>query len=353
MAKLSDLDSNFRVETNLGREGIRFLNVRTSPFSVHGVIYEGERFRRMPEAVAKAVSPGVLGLHTCTAGGRVRFRTDSPYVAISAKMSGIGRASHFSLTGTAGFDLYVKADGGQRYVRTFSPPADMTAGYEAIHDFGKREMRELTVNMPQYSGVTELFIGLDADAALEAPTPYKNADPVVFYGSSITQGGCASRPGRSYSAVLSAKYGFDYVNLGFSGNAKAEDAMIEYLAGLPMSFFVYDYDYNAPSTPHYDATHEKLFRAVRASHPGIPILMMSRPCDRLYPEAADRVAIMRRTYENAVAAGDSNVYMLTGPELFALCGNEGTVDGCHPSDFGFASMAAAVGELIERYELLE
>ena len=128
--------------------------------------------------------------------------------------------------------------------------------------------------------------------------------------------------------------------------------MIEYLASLPMSFFVYDYDYNAPSTPHYEQTHEKLFLAVRATHPDIPILMMSRPCDRLYQEAADRVAIMKRTYEHAVASGDTNVYMLTGPELFAICGNEGTVDGCHPTDFGFYSMAEAVGRLIEERGLL-
>jgi hypothetical protein len=95
-----------------------------------------------------------------------------------------------------------------------------------------------------------------------------------------------------------------------------------------------------------------MFHAVRETHPDIPIIMMPRPAVRLSAEEVQRAAVVRSTYDNAVNSGDKNVYFIDGPTLFELCGNDGTVDGCHPTDFGFASMAKAVGDLIERYSLI-
>ena len=90
-----------------------------------------------------------------------------------------------------------------------------------------------------------------------------------------------------------------------------------------------------------------MFKAIREKHPNIPIVMMSRPRYSLTPEEEERLQIIQTTFQNALDAGDENVYLLTGKELCALCGDEGTVDGCHPTDLGFFSMATALGGLME------
>lgn len=343
MAKrIEELDRNFQVEAVIQKDGLSFYNAENEPFSIHGVFREGDRFRRIPEAVAKATSEGVGFLHTNTAGGRVRFRTNSTRVAIMAKMPAIGRMPHFALSGSAGFDLYVD----NVYAKTFIPPYDMVDGYENCQPVGDRAWREITVNLPLYSDVSLLHIGLDEDAAVAPPTPYVNEVPVVYYGSSITQGGCASRPGCAYQAVVSRALHCDYINLGFSGNARAEEPMIAYIKNLPMGVFVYDYDHNAPSPEYLQATHEKMFRAIRETQPELPVVMLSAPIFAPDEWWAQRRAIVKETYRNALAAGDKNVYYIDGTSLMALCGNEGTVDDCHPTDLGFASMAAAVTEVL-------
>ena len=111
MKKLDEIDQNFKIETKINKPDIKFYSVLENPFKIYGLIYENNKFRRMPEKIAKTVSEGVTYLHTNTAGGRVRFKTDSSYIAIFAKMSNIGKMDHFALTGSSGFDMYIKKDG--------------------------------------------------------------------------------------------------------------------------------------------------------------------------------------------------------------------------------------------------
>ena len=108
------------------------------------------------------------------------------------------------------------------------------------------------------------------------------------YGSLITQGGCASRHGMSYQSIVSRKFNCDYINLGFSGNAKAEDEITDYIKNLEMFVFVLDYDHNAPTVEYLKNTHEKMFKAVRDAHPDIPVIMMSRPKHFLTEEEKER-----------------------------------------------------------------
>lgn len=343
MTDISKIDKNFEIKTDIEKDDIKFYNVEETPFRVYGVFKEKGKYRRMPENIAKRVSAGVYQLHTNTAGGRVRFATDSPYVAIHAEMESMGKRPPFAFTGSAGFDLYVD----DNYVKTFVPPFDMEVGYDSIVQFETNELREITINFPLYSDVKELYIGLKENSSIKEAMPYKNTKPVVYYGSSITQGGCASRPGMSYESIISRKFNYDFINLGFSGKAKAEDEMIDYIKNLEMSLFVYDYDHNAPTPEHLLKTHEKMFKAIRNEHPHIPVIIMSRPKFNLTEEEIMRLSIIETTYKNAVASGDKNVYLLDGKSLTELCGNEGTVDGCHPTDFGFASMARTVSDVIK------
>jgi len=352
MSRIEDVDKNLKVETKIEKEGLKFYNALSEPFKIYGVFMEDGMFRRMPEKVAESVSKGVWMLHSHTAGGRVRFRTNSPYVAINVKMGSIGKMAHFAVAGSAGFDVYRNDGEGEDYVRTLMPTFSMEDGYESLISFEDEVMRDVTINFPLYSEVKELYIGLDENARIEAPTPYIDKKPVVYYGSSITQGGCASRPGNCYQGYICRTFNCDYINLGFSGSAKAEDEMIEYIKGLDMSIFVYDYDHNAPDVEHLKNTHEKMFKAIREAHPDLPIIMMSAPIWKTTNFMKGRKEIIEQTYRNALAAGDKNVYFIDGKALMSLCENNGTVDNCHPTDLGFYSMGRVLSFMIEKYGLM-
>ena len=337
--RISKIDKNFTVRS-ADETGMVFFDVTQAPFSVHGLLRDEAGYFRMPQAVADAVSEGVAGLNLHTAGGRVRFATDARHVALRAQMRAVSLMPHFAFTGSAGFDLY--AD--NVYRGTFVPPMDVHTGYSSEIWFeGEQTLREITVHFPLYSGVVKLELGLPAGSELGPAAPYGTALPVAYYGSSITQGGCASRPGNAYQNVLSRRLDCDHINLGFSGNAKGEPAMADYIAGLPMSAFVLDYDHNAPTTDHLVATHAPFYKKIREAQPALPILMLSRPQPNPTKDELARRDVVRQTWQTARATGDEHVFFLDGTELLTRFGGDGgTVDNCHPNDLGFACMAAAL-----------
>lgn len=355
MNNIDEIDKRMAPVTNIEREGIRMYNIDEAPFRIYGIYRDGEKYRRLPEAVAANTNPGVLGLHANTAGGRVRFVTDSPYVILKAHINP-GKMPHFALTGSCGFDMYAEdaeiadpadAHVGQkrkevRYAGTYMPPFTVEDIYEGVIDFEERKKRIITLNFPLYSNVLSVLLGLQEGSVLEAAPDYDLEKPIVYYGSSITQGGCASKPGSSYQSILSNRFNCNYINLGFSGSARAEDAIIEYINGLDMSVFVLDYDHNAPTVDHLRATHNKMFKAIRAAHPDLPILILPRPKYFLKKEEEERHEIVYNTYLEAKAAGDENVYFLSGKQLMEVVGDNGTVDNTHPTDSGFFSMAKAI-----------
>lgn len=342
--RIEEIDKNFKTENSCGRDDVVFINCLEKPFKVCGVFME-DGFVRMPQKVADATNEGVAMLNKHTAGGRVRFKTDSPFVAVKVKMREVGKMPHFPLTGSVGFDLYTD----ERYINTFIPPFDVKDQYEAIVNVGgKGTEKQITLNMPLYSGITELQIGLQAGSTLSEPDDYKHTVPVVYYGSSITQGGCAARPGNSYEAMISRFLDCDYVNLGFSGSAKAEESITEYISDLEMSVFVYDYDHNAPTWEHLENTHEKMFRRIREKQPDLPIVFVTRPVSYEDEDSLTRKAIIRKTYDNAVAGGDEKVYFVDGGKFFLLFDRDScTVDNCHPTDLGFACMAKVIGDVLD------
>jgi hypothetical protein len=259
------------------------------------------------------------------------------------------------LTGQAGFDLYIGEGKNSKYYRSFVPNGEVLAGkgYESIIDlnpemFAEGEKRTFTINFPLYHGVNELYIGLKEGCVLEKAPDYAVKLPFVFYGSSITQGGCASRPGSCYQAWLSRWFDADHINLGFSGSAKGEDEMADYVAGLEMSAFIYDYDYNSPTYETLVSTHEKMLRKIRATHPDIPIICASRPRVGLCEDEIERRDLIKANVEKLITDGDENISFVPGSELMRLCGDEGTVDGCHPTDLGFFSMALRFAEELEK-----
>lgn len=354
--RIEEIDKNFAA-TPFARKDVRFYDVRQTPFRIYGLYNPVEEpiFRRMPQTVAEAVSPGVSRLSMHTAGGRVRFKTNSSFIAIHADMPPVGIMNHMPRTGQASFAIYINKNGHSTYYRTFVPDSNKLMEGKGIKDIvefvdiPKGEMHDVTMYFPLYAGVNNLYIGLQEEALLLPGDTYNREKPVVFYGSSITQGGCASHSGNSYQGFLSRRFDFDFINLGFSGGGKAEDDMIDYVAGLDMSMFVYDYDYNAPDLEHLKKTHDKMFRAIRAKHPDIPVIFMSAPdFDRNRGARQPRRALIFENYARASAEGDKNVYYVDGERLFGGdCRDGCTVDGSHPNDLGFYRMADAVGATME------
>lgn len=337
MSAIENVDKNLCVKINIDKTDIKFYNIDDKPFNLYGIFKDKDIYRRIPLDVAKCTSKSVEVLHTNTAGGRLRFKTDSSYIAINAKMSGISKFPHCAISGTAGFDLY--ADG--HYAATFTPPFDIIDGYESIYEFDTRKTREITINFPTYSNVNSLYIGLENTAHLTSSADYINDKPIVYYGSSITQGGCASRPGNTYQNIISNELNVDYLNLGFSGSALAEETIYKYIATLPMSAFVFDYDHNAPTVEHLKNTHQKMFNHIRSLQPKLPIIIMSGPSMWLSSDEIEkRKSIIFNTYKEANQSGDRNVYFIDGQHIFnSVNSNIMTVDRIHPNDFGFWCMA--------------
>ena len=356
--RIEDIDRNFIVETDITEPDLVWFNIKEAPFVIYGVSFEESegRYTRMPRAAAEQVSPGVVSARKLTSGGRVRFKTDSSYIAIKAVQKNVAPTSHMTWLGHSGFDLYHKKRGKDVYYFSFMPPIGMTQGYSS----GKKtdgKYTDYTINFPGFDGVSELYVALKKGARLSAPTPYKTECPVVFYGSSITHGGCASRPGNTYPAMISRELDINFINLGFSGKAKGEPGMADYIASLDMSAFVLDYDHNTSSEQHLIDTHEPFFKKVRAAHPDMPIVIVSAPNTKLqssmiyagHGSFCNRRDIIRKTYENAVAAGDKNVYFVDGFTLFSGKHSDAcTVDGIHPNDLGFYRMSQVIGKVLKK-----
>lgn len=349
---IGDVDKNLKVESSLSIDDLCLYDVRTEPFDIYGLYdpKEEQVFKRIPDDVAESTSNGVAILAKNTAGGRVRFTSDSSYIAIKAVMPTVTHFSHMTLAGTSGFDLYVDQGGKGIYKGTFMPPYDMSNGYESIIRFPDRETRSVTIHFPLYNDVSDLYVGLQADAAVDHGAKYAYTKPILYYGSSITQGGCASRPGNCYQNIISAKLDCDHINLGFSGSAMAEDEITEYMAALDFSIFVCDYDHNAPSIEYLNATHEKMFLKIRRTHPVTPVIFISKPdFENGIEQNIMRRDVIYRTYMNARSRGDQNVYFIDGERLFMTNDRDAcTVDSCHPNDAGFVRMAEVISGVIDR-----
>lgn len=350
MKRIEEIDTNFAVNSNVNTDNAVFYDCTKPPFSLYGAIApdgDCDCFVRFDTEAAEKTSEGVSILNQKTAGARVRFKTNSPYIFVYAKMHLISNMPHCAFTGSSGFDLYEHKNGEESFLKSVIIPVEDTVTTEIKFDDAR--VRDLTLNFPLYSGVRSVFIGIDKDSQIFECEPYTYEKPIVYYGSSITQGGCASRPGNSYQAMISRRFDCNYLNLGFSGCAKAEDAIAEYISELDMSIFVYDYDHNAESPEYLEKTHEKMFNTIREKNPELPIVIVSAPVPKTTPKWDGRFEIIKKTYDNAKNKGDKNVYLIDGRTIMhPNIGYSGTVDGTHPNDLGFYCMAEKIGDVIEK-----
>ena len=343
---ISKIDSNFLAGSIINKEDIVWINILQSPISIHGLaVKEHGKFWRLPEELIDHVNTGVTILGKHTAGGRIRFCTDSPYIAYRAKPLFSGYMPHMPLTGSVGTDIFVNG----KSCMTFRPESDKDEWYEGILEIGTdvedmQGMKNIELNMGLYNGITEGWIGLKAGSVLEKAKPYTIEKPIVYYGNSVTQGGCASKPGNSFPGFLGRWLDADYLNFGFSGAGYGEESIAEYIAGLNMSLLFMDYDHNAPTIEYLRRTHYRFYRIVRENNPELPIIMASMPNLDLQPTyRSERRAVIRESYERAIAEGDRLVRFIDGIKMFGEEERDAcTMDGAHPNDLGFYLMAKSI-----------
>ena len=342
--KVNELNKGIIIPNNFNRDDIVWINVKDAPFAISGIYYDDEfkQYVRMPHSVSSTVSDGVKYLSKESSGGRVRFKTTSKFLGFHAKLSGGSFAS---------FDMFCKIPGSQYFDKyTFCNTfAALSSVKDSITEGFMTDgcLEDFCINFPS-KNVYDVFIALDKDSEIFEPTPYRVQKPIVFYGSSITQGAGASKPGNTYEAIISKHLDAEYINLGFGGNAMGEQEMAKYIAKLDMSAFVLDYDHNSPDAQHLWNTHLDFYRTVRNAHPELPIIILTAPNTMpWYDWYQSRRDAIYNTYKTAIDEGDKNVYFIDGSTLFGdvdrdLC----TVDTCHPTDLGYWRMALKIEETL-------
>ena len=342
---ITKIDPNFKSASACFENMVTY-NALSHPFEIKGVSFDGEKFVRMPTAVAKTVSNGVFRLHSNTSGGRIRFLSDSQKITLTAILPDITVFKHMPQSGVSSFDIYV-GDDYRGFSCDYVLRDDGLYEGSATLDLKTRDMHDIIINFPLYNNVSAVFVSLEKDSKLEKPKPEKFEKPIVYYGSSITQGGCASHAGNAYQNIISRRLSTNFINLGFSGSCLAESNMIDYLSTLDMSIFVYDYDHNAGSYELLQNTHEKGFKRFREKRPDVPVILITSA--DISTDREKRINIIRTTYENAIRSGDKNVYFINGDDIYKPVGKQYcTVDKCHPNDLGFYCMANIIGKTIER-----
>ena len=341
--EMKSADKNFDYTYGEKRIGMREYRIPCEPFDLYGIKYceESGCFLRMPRKIAQNISEGVTNFSAYTAGGRLRFSTNSVYFGIKVRYDGLNFMSTMPLCSACGFVLLEETERRPLFLHVLTPERTEECGFERTVRLPGGKMRHYILYFPLYNGVRDLRIFLDTDAAVAHGKKYRDLPPVVYYGSSITEGACATRPDNAYEAFICNWNKIDFVNLGFGGQARGEKAMAEYLASSDCSLFVCDYDYNAPDASYLERTHYKFYEVYRRKKPNVPILFLTKPdTDTNFFDAEERRNVVYESYCRALRTGDKNVYFADGSTLFGRKDrSQCTVDGCHPNDVGYYKMA--------------
>jgi lysophospholipase L1-like esterase len=304
-------------------------------------------FDRLPARAKSIVRNPVWELSRDSSGLSVRFVTDAAKIAARWTLNTEDLAmNHMPATGVSGLDLYAKRGEQWHYVGTGRATAYPTNEVQLVSGL-EGKPTEYRVYFPLYNGVTRVEIGVPAGASFEWEAPADNKQAIIVYGTSITQGGCASRPGMSYTSILSRRLDAPVVNLGFSGNGKSEPELAHLLAELDPAAYVLD-----PLPNMFPEDVEKrlpeFIEILRAARPTTPILLVESP---LYPTigfvtaTANRVGDsnrrLQRVYAQQQAKGDQHIFLVPACDLTVGHG-EATVDGVHPTDLGFVRLADSI-----------
>jgi hypothetical protein len=340
--------------TSVPGDPLRWYDARDLDVEGRGFTDVAEYYDRLPAKAEGVVRGAVWGLSRNSSGMCVRFVADSPSIAVRWSLRSPNLSMpHMAATGVSGVDLYGRTDDGAwRWIAVGKPTGpETTATLASTLPPGRREYR---VYLPLYNGVKSVAIGLPESAAIaKTDHPSAKLKPVVFYGTSIMQGACASRTGMSQSSIVGRRLDRPIINLGFSGNGKMEIEVARLLAELDPAAYVLDALPNCDATEVKERT-EPLVIEIRKAHPNTPIVLVE---DRTYADAhwnasrKERNVSSRReyraAYERLLKDGVTDLTYVEGDQLLNADG-EDTVDGSHPTDLGFARYADVLTPVLKK-----
>lgn len=298
------------------------------------------RYERLPDSLENITRKPVWELGKCSSGLAIRFRSNSSTIAAKWSVLYDRTMNHMTQTGTKGLDLYALVDGQWRFVNSGRPQgknntATIISNMETVD-------REYMLYLSLYDGVTSLQIGIDSLATIsqpEVPLPARN-NPIVCYGTSIQQGGCATRPGMAHTNILSRWLNREFINLGFSGNARLDLEIAEVLAEVDASLFILDFMPNA-SVEEIKEKADKFYSIIRSKRPSTPILFVEDPIfthtlfdQKIAKQVEDKNKALNVFYNSLKERGEKNIYLLPSNDILGDDG-EATIDGIHFTDVGF------------------
>ena len=322
---------------------------KDEPIRIYGLpeFEKTKRLTRLPDELIEKL-PVLEHLGRRCPGARMEFRTDAAELTVKLEFKTLAVDVGMSLYHCQSAFVQVGEHTEAKFIGLVNPPDYSTKTVEKTFKLSG-EMQSVTVWIPRNEQMECVSISVPDEATVTAPNGYKYAKPIVYYGSSITEGGCCCNIFNAYNAIISRHLDVDYFNLGFSGRAKGEPEMAHYIKTLDMSIFVYDYDHNAPNVEHLKSTHEPFFEIIRAAKPDLPIIMMTRPKAFYTDDDKKRREVVKATYERALKNGDKNVYFIDGESFYGendreLC----SLDVVHPNDLGFYRMAEKIEPVIAK-----
>lgn len=323
-------------QVRLGEAGLELCGV---PWYEHN----GGKLWRFPKELESQISADLWGCSLQTSGARIRFASDTTSLGIAGSYAPYDphmAMNNMCRIGQAGVDVYAN---GRFWMTVF--PEEEPEIEKRFFGGAARQVREFTVYLPLYHHFTFQHLSFDDEATLAPPAPFAVPKPVVFYGTSITQGGCASRPGLSYQAMLCRELNLDFANLGFSGLGKGEVEVAKAIAQIDAACYVLDYGQNNPTVEDFASVYPPFLAEIRAARPDTPIVLTTpipytgELWDQEFRAFQERRReVVRAAYQAQVAAGDKHVWLVEGHDLLAP-GGDGQVDGGHPNDLGFVSLA--------------
>lgn len=338
--------------------GLVWHSPKTSPFQVAGLAWFADEglYRRMPSKPARPLPASVDSLANCTAGAQVRFRSNSKRVFVRVQLRAPHSMDHMPATGQCGFDCYVGPVGAMRYGGTARFKFQNDAYESSVFSAAESKMRQFTLNFPLYQGVNALEIGLDEGAKVLAAQPWESKGRVIVYGTSITQGGCAARPGMAFTNILSRRINREFINLGFSGSGRGEPEVAETIASISHpGLFVLDYEANCVSSEKLRETMPVFIGILRSAHPQTPILVISkiRYARELHDDAQLAARLERLKFQKSLVQklrrlGDRKIFFQDGSNFLGKDFDECAVDGAHPTDLGFLRIADGMEPAIRK-----
>ena len=309
-------------------------------------------YDRLPAKAKDVVRAPVWRLGTNSAGLSVHFKTNSRKIWAKWTVRYDNSMWHMTECGIKGVDLYMDDSGIWRYAGSGSPGSGKANEREILKGLDG-EMHHFHMNLPLYDGIDTLWIGVEEGSVLESSS-ILNGKPIVIYGTSIQQGGCASRPGMAASNIISRQLNREVINLGFSGNGRMEMELAELIAEIDASAYVFDCLPNLHNLDVIYPLHMEFIPYIRSEYPDTPIFLVetattvksaiiAKDLEQLNRQNEE----LRKAFKALKSEGIKKLYLISGEDLIGT-DQEGTVDGVHYTDLGFKRYADKLVGQIKR-----